>query len=208
MDYKLKRIASHNTMSYLKPDKWYMIPFRFIGKCQSLSIFEQYKLGIRMFDLRVIYDDKGHPKFAHGAIVYKDSNVETILWIINNWTQCSVRIVLECNNKYKRDKYKRELERQTTLFRRDVDRWLLQYPNIRFFECTRKFDWFRVKVFKKLPTPKYIQKIGSMSGKLIYKIWPRLYAMLNNKHILYSTPQNNDVWTFVDFVGKYDYIKL
>ena len=43
------KIGSHNSMTYLPPKKWYMYPFKFVAKCQSSTIEEQYeKYSIRV----------------------------------------------------------------------------------------------------------------------------------------------------------------
>nr|DAH01868.1 MAG TPA: hypothetical protein [Crassvirales sp.] len=32
------KLGTHNSMSYLKPKRWWMRPFHFIAKCQSRHI--------------------------------------------------------------------------------------------------------------------------------------------------------------------------
>ena len=32
------KLGTHNSMSYLPLKKWYMYPFRFMAKCQKLSV--------------------------------------------------------------------------------------------------------------------------------------------------------------------------
>ena len=45
------KLASHNTLSYLSPRKFYLKPFKFIARCQSKTIEEQYSnYDIRFFD--------------------------------------------------------------------------------------------------------------------------------------------------------------
>ena len=53
-------LGSHNSLSYLSPMKWYMIPFHFMAKCQSVDYKTQYeKYGIRLFDIRLWFNEKG-----------------------------------------------------------------------------------------------------------------------------------------------------
>lgn len=191
----MKKIASHNTMSYLTPAKWYLRPFAFVGKCQSLSIFKQYKLGIRMFDLRITFDKNDIPKFAHGNIVYRNSFVEGILSQINVWGDCYVRIILE-NNKYS--------DKNNKLFKSHVQYWVNKYTNIKFFGGNRKYDWYKFDIKGLVPEPKYIQKISSMTGSILDDWWPRLYAMFNNKKNIAAIKEDTDEWTFIDFIGKYN----
>ena len=42
--------GSHNTMTYLKPSKWYLYPFIFVAKCQSIDYKKQFNCGVRWFD--------------------------------------------------------------------------------------------------------------------------------------------------------------
>lgn len=190
------KLASHNTMSYLKPKKWWMRPFHFIAKCQSKTIYEQYKLGIRMFDLRITYDKHNLPVFAHGSMIFKNSDVINILSQINKWGDCYVRLVLEINKTCK------NIDTFTKFFNIDTEHWRQSYKNINFFEGTRKYDWFIVNKELHKNNPLYIQKVSSMTGTILDDWWPRLYAMFNNKRNI-DKHKNDDVWMFIDFVGKY-----
>ncbi len=62
-------LGSHNTMSYLKP-QWWMRPFAFMARCQSEDLETQWNRGVRMFDLRIVFEN-GIPYFAHGLATYK-----------------------------------------------------------------------------------------------------------------------------------------
>lgn len=67
-------IGSHNAVSYLKIEKWYMRPFGFIAKCQDQPIVDQIKNeGIRCLDMRVRLDKKGNWKHSHGKCDYTKS---------------------------------------------------------------------------------------------------------------------------------------
>ena len=73
--------ASHNSMSYIKP-QWWLRPFAFMAKCQSVDFLKQYKAGARMFDLRIAFEKDGTPYFAHGLASYKGVNVYKVLdWL-------------------------------------------------------------------------------------------------------------------------------
>ena len=66
-------IGSHNTMTYLKPQKWWMKLINFTSKCQSKDIEEQYAAGVRYFDIRVCIGehDSLPTHYGHGLIRYK-----------------------------------------------------------------------------------------------------------------------------------------
>lgn len=67
MDKQIKPIiGTHNSMTFLRPAKWYgwfMIPF---ARCQKKTIIQQWEAGARVFDLRVKFDRYGNSHFAHG----------------------------------------------------------------------------------------------------------------------------------------------
>ena len=186
-------LASHNTMSYLKPSKWYLRPFTFISKCQDKNIVEQYILGIRMFDIRVRYDKHSNLIFAHGLMSFKGPTVDEILNIINSLKDCSVRLIFE---EYK---YNKNTNNHTKLFIKDATYFINKYKNINFFEFKRKYDW--EQLINTNYNPKYIQKVASMTTNILNSICPKIYAIFNNKKIVSNISINE--YTFIDFVGKY-----
>jgi hypothetical protein len=124
-------IGSHNSMSYLPPKYWWMRPFRFIAKCQSATIVDQYeKYGARFFDLRIKVNKKGEYCFAHGLMEF-DSNstsVEDTLEFLNGLqTPVGVRVLLERGDKDR--------------FYNLCELWKIKYPNIKFYDARNKKDW-------------------------------------------------------------------
>lgn len=63
-------LGAHNAITYLKPKCLFLRPFKWIAKCQSLSIEELIHKGVKCFDLRVRFDNKGNPYLCHGLIRY------------------------------------------------------------------------------------------------------------------------------------------
>lgn len=169
-------LGSHNSMSYLKPKKWYLYPFRFIAKCQNKTIQEQYEeYKVRVFDIRIAYNKNGIPEFRHGTMSFKGVTLEEILEYLNKKrTKPYVRLILELN------KCNKDTTRQTFLFKQDCQRFQDTYTNIRFFGAFRKFDWEQIFEFK-LKDLDINQKVSSMQGNKIDDLWPWLYAKLNNK---------------------------
>lgn len=165
-------IGTHNSMTYLKPKKWYMYPFRFIAKCQSLAIDEQYRRGIRLFDIRISYDKNNNPEFRHGSMAFKGEVYRILDWLNCQKDPIRVRLILE---------EKKESTVKETLFIKDIIHFKEVYKNITFYEGRRKFDW---KKLVDLPDLEVIQLISSMQGNKIDDLWPWLYAkIMNRKHL-------------------------
>ena len=58
-------------MSFLPVKQWWLRPFRAWGRCQRLSLAEQWEAGVRYFDMRIKFDSKGRANFGHGLISYR-----------------------------------------------------------------------------------------------------------------------------------------
>lgn len=184
------KLATHNSMTYLSPKKWYLYPFKFIARCQSKSIQDQYeKYGIRMFDIRISYDNKGNIEFRHGLIAYKGNVEDTLKYLNSRPDRVYIRLILEVGQYA-------DLERQECLFRIDCRRFEESYTNIKFFCGRRKFDWKKVYNFK-YKDPIIIQKVSSTQGTKVDDLWPWLYAKLNNKK---SLREEYKGWLFLDFI--------
>lgn len=187
------KLGSHNSMTYLPPKKWYLYPFRFMAKCQSKTIEEQYNLGIRMFDLRIHFDKKNQPEFRHGAIAYK-GDVISVLKFLNNKKDTRVRIILEDyrnNGNYL----------QECLFSLAVTTWALEFKNIKFFGGNRKSDWMEIVHFKYNPSieDKYSSNNTNYTTGTVLDDWfPWLYAKFNNrKNIEKGTDK---LYMLIDFI--------
>ena len=205
-------LASHNTMSYLKPAKWYLAPFNFMSKCQSKTIQEQYEAGARLFDLRLVIltDDRDfylEPSFAHGLMAYKSPSVDEILsWLNSRDEKVYVRFLLE-----------RPDPKVHNEFRRVCEHYEQTYTNIGFWgHAYDKKTWTPIYTFKgSLPRP-VIDKYASCnqtgatkwkgvlssknhSGLLIDDLWPWLYAKLHNKKNR-EKYKDEDVFLLQDFI--------
>lgn len=90
-------IGSHDSMTYLRSERWWMRPFECWARCQSKSIQEQYDKGVRYFDLRIRFDNNGVPYFAHGLMAYdKRVTVYKVLDFLEEMEDVAcVRIILE-----------------------------------------------------------------------------------------------------------------
>lgn len=183
-------IGSHNTMTYLKPKKWYLYPFQFIARCQSKTIEEQYALGARYFDLRIAFTKDGTPEFRHGLMAYK-GNVYDALQFLNSKPGPIVRILLEVNSKT-----------DTVLNRSrfiDFCRYISKrYININFVGGNAKTDWSQVYKFDNYDYT-YIDKYASGETKIkLDDLWPWLYAKVYNSK---SKKETKDVdFMILDFI--------
>lgn len=166
-------IGTHNSMTYLPLKKWWMYPFKWMAQCQSKPLEEQYRLGARIFDIRISYDKDNNPEFRHGLMVFK-GNLYKYLNYLNSLKDTYVRITLETS---------KEDSNQEELFIRECSILEHEFPNIVFFNATRKFDWKRLYKFKVEDLP-LTQLVGSMSGRKINGLWPWLYAVLHNRQNL------------------------
>lgn len=124
------KLGTHNSLSYL-PCQWYLIPFAWIGKCQSKTISEQYELGVRWFDIRVKYAN-GKPVSGHGLLTY-DVNIPVVLNFLNNRKDCIVRLFLENT--------KRNPTKDFDRFTADIKNWKRSFPGIRFVEGGCRYQY-------------------------------------------------------------------
>lgn len=171
-------IGTHNSMTYLKPKKWYLYPFRFIARCQSLPIDCQYRQGVRLFDIRISYDKDNNLEFRHGSMAFKGDVYKILDWINCQKESSKIRIILE--------ESKSSITKET-LFIRDITYFREHFKNLTFYEGRRKFDW---KKIADLPDLEVVQLVSSMQGNKIDDIWPWLYAKINNKKNLKFYSEN------------------
>lgn len=169
-------LASHNTMTYLKGTFWN--PFQFIARCQSKTIEEQYKLGVRYFDLRIAYDKYGHAHFKHGLMTYKGSVYDTLKYLNSLEEIVFVHLLLEVKSK-------KQLERQSQYFIEDCKEFESIFKNISFTSGQNKYNWETLYKFNPLPhsLAENYSSMPEVKNKL-WSLWPWLYAKLHcKKHI-------------------------
>lgn len=61
-------LGSHNSMSYLRPRRWWMHLIRIFARCQSKTIQQQVDGGVRCFDLRISFTSGNMAIFSHGLV--------------------------------------------------------------------------------------------------------------------------------------------
>jgi hypothetical protein len=187
-------IASHNTMTYLEPYHWYMKPFNFIAKCQSLTLQEQWDLGIRVFDLRIGFDNFLNPYFCHGLMKYNMCPYKVFLDLNAHNEKCYVRIILE-NSKKDLEKF----PLKETAFIKLCSDIQEVCKNIQFFGGIRKYDWAKLYNFKFDIDKKDEYSSNNSKGNLWLSWFPWLYAKLHNKETIYNNIDSDKI-IFMDFV--------
>lgn len=202
--------GSHNTMTYLKPRKWWMWLGRFMSKCQKLSIEEQYDKGAVWFDIRISFlkskDGCNKPIFSHGLMDYKGRDVESVLHFLDD-KKAYCRIILEKGGNVEKE-----------LFVTHVIKWMKEYPNIKFTQILKKDEWVDlINPNASMPCEskdvyascngnytQYINLPGilknkSWSGLLIDDLYPWIYAKFNNKKNI-KKYKDEDVLLIMDFL--------
>lgn len=194
------KLASHNTMTYLKPSNILLYPFRFIARCQKLSLNEQINQGVRLFDFRISFDKKGNPVFTHGLMKFKlpkGISMHSILFQLD-CLACKedvwVRIINEKDKDYE----------CFSLYCNAIEN---SYKNIKFYGGYNKKGWKLLYSFKN-QQPNVIDKYASWNndvfnrgtGWLFDDIWPWIYAKLNNKKWR-KKYANFDGFLMQDFIG-------
>lgn len=163
-------LGSHNTMSYLRPRRWWMRAVAWVARCQRADYREQWRKGVRLFDLRIGYGSDGVARFRHGLVEYKGADVEEVLRFVAVNGGGVVRLILE-------ESVNDNSEWQEECFREDCRAWAKRYPTIRWMGGRRKRDWAKVV---DLAEPTLTQWCGSMQkpwwGKVCPWLWHKLYG--------------------------------
>lgn len=171
------KLASHNSLSYYPP-QWWVIPFNWMAKCQSLTIEQQYERGVRLFDIRVkIVDGKVYS--GHGIATYI-VDFDTIFSFLNEKGDCTVRIIQETSDD--------------NLFVNFVENLMRLYHDIKYVGGQRKKDW---KKMINLPEP----DLNHLYWK--HERWwmipcPYLYAKKHNEEN--QKYLNDSSWSMFDFL--------
>lgn len=198
-------IGSHDSMTYLPVKQWYYKPFKWMAKCQSKNLEEQFvDYGVRLFDFRVRFDGT-EPVMAHGPIVFKGDIRDYLEYLdLSAELGCEnvyVRLLLESNKPMK------DQETQELLFQEFCEYCIHKYPNLTFFGGRRKYDWKIIYEFKDDPQ---LNDLYSSTTNIfglskdhwtakIDDLWPWLYAKLHNKK---NYNKCNDAGIlFIDFVN-------
>ena len=186
-------IGTHQSLTYAKPLQWYMKPFHFIAKCQKRDYKEQYKLGVRLFDIR-IKPYKGTWRVAHGSMIF-DIDLYEVLHYLNSKGDCIIQISLEYNKEPKNSDVIIES------FIKEVQNLINSNPNIKFFGFGTKWNWNKVYSYEGEPNVKILQLVSSTTGNQLDDWNPSIFAELFGDDIERIEPYlKSDVYLSVDFI--------
>lgn len=137
------KLASHNSLSFVKPKKWWEKLINFTSKCQLYDIETQYHKGVRLFDIRVRRDDSLYgaysAKSGHGLITY-DKGIIDVLYVLNSISTKEDPVYIQLNlenRKWEEDKDFMWFEELFKTFAKD-------YPNLIFCGGYVKHPWHKI----------------------------------------------------------------
>lgn len=201
-------IGTHNSLTYLTPKKWWQKLIRFTAKCQAVNYEEQYRLGARVFDVRLWYDDDLKMEIRHGRIAYKIGYTIffNMLDFLEEKGDCYVRILCEEDSFAKNDPIVIDKEK---CFIEDCRYIESMYDNIKFFGGNRKYDWKVLYNFKNKDIPTLVDRYSSTTSlfksdkkwlAVLDDLCPILYAKLKNKTLI-KEHNDKDGYLFIDFIN-------
>ena len=186
-------IGTHQSLTYAKPLQWYLKPFHFVAKCQERDYKEQYKLGVRLFDIR-IKPYKGTWKVAHGCMVF-DIDLYEVLRYLDSKGDCIVQISLEYNKEPK------NVDAIVDAFSKEVQNLITNYPNIKFYGFRKKWDWIKTYSYEGEPDVKILQLVSSTTGNKLDDWCPSIYTKIFKNDLKRIEPYlQPDVYLSVDFI--------
>lgn len=161
---------SHNSWSFLKPRTIWGRMFRFIGKCQSCTIQEQYEnYNVRVFDLRVKPNKNGGLDLCNRRFKYSATNLEKDLEFLNEKGDTFVQV------RWEAGMYRYETDEARNWFIGFCEKIQNRYKNIKFFGGSTTHHCYPYYHFYTMP-PKLVKKYTLLS-------WPWLIAKIRNGKI-------------------------
>ena len=205
-------LGSHNSMTYLQPQQWWMKMFGWMAKCQCKSIKEQWESGVRYFDLRVAYKLERKQVsgiltlgkianecayFCHGLIDYKSERIDAVVTYLNEMAKQSgedvyVRVILEKENTHTC-----VIDDDVALFKAMCQNWKRKFKALKFVGGRRKDTWEQLYDFK-TKEPSLDDKYSSMTWEVLDDFCPRIYATFMNEVNLFKGTDKDVL--LIDFI--------
>lgn len=138
------KLASHNSLSFVKPRKWWEKLINFTSKCQSYDIETQYEYGVRLFDIRIrraMFEPDSYycAKSAHGLITYDVRIVDVLRYLDTLSTkEDPIYVYLSLENK------KCEKDRDYVWFKNAFNLYKEMFPNLIFCGGYVKYPWHKI----------------------------------------------------------------
>lgn len=204
-------IASHDSYTYLTPRNLLMLLISPWWRCQKVDIEKQYKLGVRVFDVRVHrYKNKWHT--AHGLAHFKKVSFNTLMDICkyfnDTFENSVIRIYLEDDCNKKKNK---EIE---DIFLQEADEAFSIYENT-LWEIGTHHPWktyYRNKKFTPQIKEYYCHFLNwntdqSIKENLKHLDWSQwslpYYAKKHNPEITEEMIYDPNVMYIIDYIGIY-----
>lgn len=205
-------LGSHDTFTYLKTSNILGKMFPLFWRCQEKTVQDQYKAGVRLFDIRVIYEkieDKEWWRIGHGLAKVDQCfvNLNNIcVYFKKEFPGSLIRIVLEsgCDDEYIVEKFKNEAKKAVKSYSAVLTQiiikrpWTVLHTTKNTFKethdyCCHLFNW---NVDKSIAEN---LKTFDMSSWSI-KSWAKKH---NPKEITKEMIEDKDVLYFMDYVDIY-----
>jgi len=188
-------IASHNSWSFLPVRQWWLRPFAWMARCQSLNIEQQYyNHHIRHFDLRMRFDKDGNFVACHGLVNYRGNITNDLDWLNGKvWKEnpISVRILFDFRNG--KNTY------DEVLYTEFINYLRVYFPALTILSCRSLPEWEKLA---DVPDAEWEEYSASKAKPRLWGLFPWLYAKTHNKKLktenLKLNTQNNPI--LLDFI--------
>ena len=184
-------IATHNSGTGEKSGGWLSRLFFIFAKCQSKTLVEQYKAGVRLFDLRIRKNKKGKWVFAHGLwesvepgwCALNDLN----LTAFKHGEKAMVMVTYEgvCKDK--------------SGFMAEVSSWDCYSWIERVEVNVKKPKWLTLAIYKNVPYTQCFRVLDWSTWHTLFPI-PVLWYKLEGRKFLRECKESDNVYRMVDFV--------
>lgn len=174
-------IATHNSGTGEMGYGWWSFLYAPFAKCQSKTLVEQYKKGVRLFDLRIRKNKKGLWVFAHGlwesldSIGYALSDLNLVAFKTGEKAMLMVTYEGECKDKVEFITEVTSWNCYSWLEIVDVSvkkpkwRTLARYKNVAYNQCFRVLDFSTWHTL--VPIPWLWAKVKSMTEKPSHNVF-------------------------------------
>ena len=219
-------IIAHNTFTSLRPKQWWLRPFAWMARCQSLdyrTLHQQY--GVEGFDVRLWYMPDHSVEFRHGMFRYDSEGLMPFLAYCETH-RLAIRLMLECRSKRMlREASLRGYEKR---FASDCALWQRLYPHIKFYGGRNVYTWKKLALFT--PTslvagddsasspfnPIEFEYHASADGRKWYRklndlwpwLWTRIRSRSHNVHTIKPAESHKNDWTEAQYVMLLDFCQM
>lgn len=193
------KLASHNSWTYMRPERRWMNIFLPSSRCQNIGIKNQYDIGVRMFDMRLYPSDDGTLKLAHGMVKFNvdHDNLRSELRYLDGKSTASDKVYIRVLMEKRKPNVGDILQFVNTC--RLLSR---KYAQISFFggHGAHRDNWKKTYFSFGTEIPRYTEKHASVCGIFPDKYIPSRWAFKNNSDVINSLSEYDDLFVMLDFV--------